>query len=419
MTEAQSLIIRAAQVDITPKRPLGLFGRSGRAAVFHAVKSRLEANCILINDAAGMVAVVALDSLYPSQILSEAILEHLALKGAPLSADALLLVASHTHNAPALDETKPLLGPFDPEYLSYVADRIAACIASIHIAPVTPASIAHAQAPCVASVFRRRRTFGLDLSRLRAVFRIVMAPNSRVEIDQAVRVFVVSNDAGEAIAALWSWPCHAVSEPDALAISADFPGVVRDHLRKVLGRDALPVLYFPGFSGDIRPASTSWLSIHKSGKWVGLGPRFARPSEQRAETLRSALHASIDTALSNLRDTGQGPWPSTRAMRQVEVTDLREDCPGMAPITCTDWTIGPVTIKAVSAEVASGYSVPGGGDDPLCILTGCAQQVFGYIPMDAHLREGGYEVTGFAAGFSVAGTFRDEIEAKIMRLIGT
>ncbi len=88
-------------------------------------------------------------------------------------------------------------------------------------------------------------------------------------------------------------------------------------------------------------------------------------------------------------------------------------------MACDDWKLGPIRIKAVSAEIASDYASFAGGADPLTFLTGCAGQVFGYIPTDQQIPEGGYEVDDFVPAFSITGTFQTEIEAKIIQLLGS
>ena len=123
--------LRVGYTDITPLDPISLFGREGRQEVFHDVRHCLEASCLLIENVEGLAALVTLDTLYPSARLARAILDALGQYDLCMEEDALMLVASHTHNAPALDDTKPKLGHFEPSYLDFVANKIAACLAAL------------------------------------------------------------------------------------------------------------------------------------------------------------------------------------------------------------------------------------------------------------------------------------------------
>ena len=107
-----------------------------------------------------------------------------------------------------------------------------------------------------------------------------------------------------------------------------------------------------------------------------------------------------------------------RQLRHLALDTIRTDAGSHAPLICDDWAVGPIRIMAVSAEVAAAYAARGGRADPLTFVTGCAGQVFGYVPTDSQIREGGYEVNGFATDFSVPGRFRDQIERAVFALIG-
>lgn len=421
------LQIVAGTEDITPDRMMPLFGREGRTLASRYVSSRLEANCLLFQGPCDdPAALVTIDSLYPSSALVVAITEACTARGFRIAPECLMIVASHTHNGPALDPSKPKLGKFDPAYLAFVARQISDCLLQLSLqsqdrghalAEIT--KFASSQAVADASVYRRKTIWGLDLARLRPLRRMVMAPNKSSPIEQSLKLLALTDDAGRPRAVLWSWPCHAVSEPEALAISADFPGALREHIREQLAAPNLPVLYLPGFSGDIRPTSQTVLPLHRAKKWIGIGPRFARANPVGAKVLQRALEAAFAEAKRQLKPGGKvAEARLRRARRSLDLSEIREEAGDLAPLTCDVWSFGPIRIRAVSAEVASDYAQIAGGDDPMAFSTGCAGQVFGYIPSDRQLPEGGYEVKGFATAFSVPGRFRSAIEDKVSWLIG-
>ncbi|MEY3532912.1 MAG: hypothetical protein RI979_936 [Pseudomonadota bacterium] len=123
-SETDSLRVNAARADITPSTLLPLFGRARRSGAARTIASRLEANVLLFDAPDGPAAIIAIDSLYASQQLEDEVRRQTAARGLSFSQGALLFVASHTHNAPSLDPTKPRLGPFDVGYLDFAAARI-------------------------------------------------------------------------------------------------------------------------------------------------------------------------------------------------------------------------------------------------------------------------------------------------------
>ena len=95
--------------SIDPDHPVPLAGRAGEARITKRVHDPLEANILAIFDAAACNAVlISIDAVFVGRELSDALLE--ACTGFGVNAQSVLIVASHTHSAPALENTKPLLG---------------------------------------------------------------------------------------------------------------------------------------------------------------------------------------------------------------------------------------------------------------------------------------------------------------------
>ena len=88
--------------SITPTYAVQLSGRGWRTAPFIRVASPLEANLILLPTARGYCCVVGLDTLFASASFKSSVLEALP-PTTRARIDDLVFVASHTHNAPALD----------------------------------------------------------------------------------------------------------------------------------------------------------------------------------------------------------------------------------------------------------------------------------------------------------------------------
>lgn len=101
---------------------------------------------------------------------------------------------------------------------------------------------------------RRRPILGIGL-RIPRLGTVVTAPEPAGTVDRTLRLIELVNEAGDVLAMGWGVACHPVCSPDRQAVSSDFPGVVRDRLREPGA--GLPVLFFQGCSGDVRPAAMS------------------------------------------------------------------------------------------------------------------------------------------------------------------
>jgi len=53
----------------------------------------------------------------------------------------------------------------------------------------------------------------------------------------------------------------------------------------------------------------------------------------------------------------------------------------------------------------------------IVIPVGCADHVFGYLPAESMLSEGGYEVEGFVRYFGLSGKFTKGVENRVVRNI--
>jgi len=103
------------------KFPLSLAGYAGTRTANH-IESPLEVNCVCLTEGEQKVLLISLDLLYVTHGLRASVLKRIQDLG--ISAGQLFMGASHTHNGPAIDETKPLLGEFDGESLKSVTESL-------------------------------------------------------------------------------------------------------------------------------------------------------------------------------------------------------------------------------------------------------------------------------------------------------
>src|SRR5207237_7654952 len=245
-----SAFLSAGSIDITPDRPPPLAGYPERRRPSSGVADPLELNALLLRAPGQTVAILTADLLFVTAELKARLLQAV---GARLGLDeaSLLVGASHTHTAPALDPGKPRLGPCDPDYAALVTERAAELLGRLAAIDPVPCHVDYRTGAADHAINRRRPGWHVSLRHLpyRGVRR---APNPAGPRDETLHLLTFSDPTDRPLAVLWSYACHPVGFPARTRVSADFPGVVRRALRDAHGAE-LPVLFLQGFAGDVRP----------------------------------------------------------------------------------------------------------------------------------------------------------------------
>ena len=400
----------AAIADITPSRPLPLAGYTGRSAPAPRVVRPLEANVLTLEDEGQNLCLVALDGLFASRELENLIREKLERR------TALVLVASHTHCAPSLDKRKPLLGVADDDHLRQVAEAVAKAVANARPRQ-NEVSMRYGVGKAEGSIDRRRRWITLSKGFPILGLRWVMAPNLNAPRHDVVQVLLIGDESSRPRAVIWSWPCHAVSAPDKGAVDPDFPGAVRQALRDHFSHPDLPVLYLPGFCGDLRPDvrgrrfSLGNMVRHAFLPITPFGPNtqlsFDALSESVGRELISAAESSRPISTDGLAVTST----------QLDLSSsLRPPQPVVMDVHRID--AGDAKFMLAGAEVCSPYYDKLNFDPsrPM-FLSGYVGPVFGYLPTERQRCQGGYEAAGFFPAFGLKGRFKSGIEAAFLAAV--
>lgn len=374
-----------ATVDITPTdlQAVRLAGYSDKLPSPHEVDQPLEANVLGLSGGSldQPVYVVSVDSLYGGSLGAELA----RLLGCPR--DHVLVLASHTHFAPASDPGLPRLGRTSSKYVRGAAARIAEAVGRAPWYERARVRVGTVEVPRL-FVNRRRPILGIGL-RLPRLGTVVTAPEPRGAVDRTLRLLELLDEGGEVLAVGWGVSCHPVCSPDRQSISSDFPGVVRHRLRGPGG--TLPVLFFQGCSGDVRPASMS-----------------RRPPRSPRGLLRYLL-AGLRTFTPQTR-VAFDAWCTELATAAVdaqrECGDAVEVHPRLRRVTgetAGQWQREPelglvgiaeeVALLTVNAELMSSHVADLPPDRPSSVMipATCADEVIGYWPTTAMLKEGGYE----------------------------
>lgn len=389
----------AASVDITPAVPLPLAGYGDRHGPFAQVADRLEANVLLLRQDDAFVVFVSCDLLFVGQLLRQR-LEALLPE---IPAEQLFISATHTHFAPATVTSMPVLGRASPEYIEQIAQKISAAVQSLLQLMLPAVSVELRQGQAHAGIHRR-----LPIVRWRPGWppraaRWEMRPNEDVAIDARLRILSITDTHDRLLALCWSYACHPVCYPNKTHLSADFPGVVRQAIRARFGD--VPVLFWQGFAGDIRPRAIVASDPPSFGPFTSA--QWHEWSNGLAENVLAAIEKPGQVVAGRI----------AAARRQIPLPELGLNS-GNRSISIHEVRLGDsLDLFGIAAEPVNAYAAKLEVARPqtTVVAVGCIDDVPCYLPTDEMVAQGGYEVTGFRRLFGVSGRFRRGIEARIVR----
>lgn len=397
-------------ISIAPTRAVPLAGKSGEARLTQDLYGTLEANVLaLFSKGVCSAVLVSIDVLFVGRELSDIILSVCSEFGVPSS--CVLILATHTHFAPALEAAKPILGLRSDEHFSAVSQRLMERLKTVLGTRPLNGSLRKGRVELNASVNRRRPWPLPQLTREGLRFdRVVLAPYEHGKTAPLITALVVS---GETTCVIWHYTCHPTAFPDP-CISADFPGVVREALRQRFG-PATTSIFLQGFGGDIRPPSMVRarrpMSIVRA---LLQGPRFNDMTliewKNWAKTVATGVLSAVEVATD-----AACAAPIQGRIASITLDHLLEQSDSSRIVEAQHLSILGEDILALSAEPLSGLAA-------LCpasaLLVGYSRDVFGYWPCEADIAVGGYEVNGFKGLFGVNGAWRPGVDGIFSRIAG-
>ena len=404
-----ALLITAGSVSVTPGSPMPLTFAEG---TFTASEGDLQANAVVLRQNNKLLVLCTLDFFSVSLPLREAVLAELNVPE-PLTPANFLFFSSHTHFAPNIDETKPRIGPVDADYTAFVASRTAALLQRLLTQRPVLGHLEYGEGSLNHSINRRRRV--LTFSKKQGFhYKVRFLPNPQGVKDETLRLFKAYDEAGNMLAVFWNYASHPVCFPLKHTLSPDYPGEIRAVLQKKL--PGTPVLYLPGFAGNLRP-DISDIKLSATGhlkqlfygrvfgkatekgyrKWIAemitdFLPAFYKPMK-RLNIHLAGVHGSLP--LSGLLTE-----PNSDKALQIQVIRIAER----------------TVVVALSAEVVVEYYFELRNRYPhlTIIPLGYTDFLFGYLPTEAMLPEGGYETDEWQKFFSIDGAFKSGTEEKVL-----
>lgn len=411
-----TLPIAAWTVDLTPGTPVPMGGHQGPDRLTLQSYGRLEANILVLGQGLDSVVIVSVDTLFIGASLTTAIMDACRRRFG-VGPERVLALASHSHSAPMLDESKPGLGRADADELARWAGLIEKSMQPV--AFQTAASIRVGRTTSDLSVNRRLRWRWPTLARLlgKTPDDIYICDNPAGPRDPRIRTAVWLSPDGQALAALWSFACHPTAFPLSDTASADYIGVVRGALRRSLG-EQIPVIFAPGCMGDVRPRSPApWLTLARLPGVLVYGPQASPYDLASWEAWAGELGNQVLAAHAAGEARPLEDRPEAAPMERLPLSALFD---GSAPVPEFHAKAvrlpGLGRLVALSCEPVSDVAALLGANDADMVL-GYEGDVFGYLPTEAQIEQGGYEARRFMTSFGLAGRFRSDLD-KIIADVG-
>jgi hypothetical protein len=412
------MFARAAHCDVTPRdRPVRLAGFASRQTPVSAVLDPIEISALLLEGGGRRCLIVGFDLMIVGAELVGLI--HARLANLGFRPNEVMMLASHTHCAPATDLACARLGTPDLQFVHDAAETVETLVRRMLGEPPREIILEVFRGQLDHAINRRRywpfptwdRTQGLQWA------SVTFSPYPAGPRDERATIIVVRSADDRAPLAVFShYTCHPTSVVPTDAISADYPGAIRSLLRGRFGE--IPCLFAPGFCGDITPR------LVPAKQRQSLGERVARlrrmviagymvPTVTSADAVawRESLVAGLGAIISD------GPSQTLRPERLrsgSSAIPLGAFFAGVAPdkkLTAQILRLGDeLEVFALSAEPTLEWqrilddAIPG-SSQALRLYTGYLGAVFGYLPTARQVTEGGYEVNGFQSLFGMSGRF--------------
>mgnify|MGYP001274680517 CR=1 FL=1 len=386
-------------VDITPDLSdnVELQGFFGAPRVAKSVASKLELQVALIEDGYRHRALfVGADVFGFGPEFVSAIRDAAAIWG--IEPEAVILNASHTHYAPGtITHTVPGLGRFERAFATQVCAAITNALPRLYL-DLAPTEISWGRAEGQIGFNRRKDVGG----------RVEMAPNVDGHYETETPILYLNREDGRRCLMV-NHGCHPTGLGPADAISADYPGALRETILKKDGADV--VMFLQGAAGNIKQGAqvgeqVGWISNHDDA--CTLGQRLADAVLEALPTLTAvdgSIRGTIQTVTLPLKGGPAGadaislPEHShvPRAILDAWSSVVEARYPGQPTgfqIEVTSLALGPVNFVALPgepmAETANRIRQLSTRHDVVFCL-GYTNGLAAYFPAEEMVEEGGYE----------------------------
>lgn len=423
-TGAESATLEAglAVRDVTPELPIWLAGYAARKQPATNIDSRLLVQALALKNPTGeRFVLVSLDNCEVNHAFTAPALEQIQSRHG-LGPGEVMIVSSHTHSAPVLEQTLEgmySMGPADKERV-----RGYSALLRSKLVEVVGAALADTQ-PALLAQGRGRATFAMN-RRVYRDDRVDFGENPDGPVDWDVPVLRISGTNGTARAVLFGYACHGTSiqGDDFYIVSGDYMAYARQHLEALY--PGVVAMYLTGMGADSNPSPRGSLldskrhGLELAGAVAGV---LSHPLEPVRGPFRLA-YTEVDLPLED--PPARGKLDQDAQSQDVYIRNRATACLALLaagkPMPGVRLPVGVVrlgrdlTFVAMGGEVVVDYATRFkrlfAADRPW--LVGYAFEVPCYIPSARIIKEGGYEAQSSLIYYGIYGPFRCRVEEVLL-----
>lgn len=413
------LYLSAGNIEITPAYPVALAGFAERHGAYSKIHDTLEINLAVLKQGDKYVLLYSIDTLFAPEEFVKIVLETFGTEYGLQEKD-IWMAASHTHFAPALDKEKPGLGKANDAYYREVQGKLIQLTRQVLTGNYKKVSVSYGTTKSALNVNRRKKLLR-PKGGLKLYWKTLMYPDYDGVKDDNIHLVTFKDEEGNTAMALWNYACHPVGFKHRSQVSAEFPGLIRSELRGHLGDTQLPVLFFLGFAGNLKPDVTPVTHTRTRDRFnyfFQFGPKYTRfPSTGQYLEWIGLLWKEVKTAhkASSPKETVTLATTQYKLPLSEIIGDDDKHTVCFRKLLLAD----SVQFIGVSAEVLAEYKdiVAEALQQNVSINVGCLAGTRIYLPADKNVGEGGYEVHWFQHRFGIKGDFKDNLNNKIKEAI--
>lgn len=430
MALSSSFLAGVAMVDLTP--PVGgrLSGFAARTAPCDGVYLPLRGVVTVLTERATGVRVVLVSAEWLGFYDRTEPLRALITAATGVSGDHIVLAATHTHCGPAVHRhvEGDCWEPTDENYLQAALGRLAAAAAAA-LAAQEPVALRFVTGRC-GFAYSRRKPDGRG--------GVEWAPTLEAPHDHTVPALVFTRADGSVKHVLFSYACHPTGGGAKLQAGGDYAGFAMRELEQRLGCTAG---FFLGCAGDQKPyrpdptqagfPSYSVEALRELGAEladavvaaVHAGRSVEVKGPLRCASRQLGLRAVVlpRTDYAAMSDSEQGYFRRWAAIN-LAYLDRGERPPVELPLELQTVEFGrSLALVTMAGEMSAEYGLrlvrELGGRFGAIWPVGYTNDLFGYVPSERQIPEGGYEVIGSQMFMGRPGPLESGTEAKIFATI--
>jgi neutral ceramidase len=414
--------VGVARVDITPTDTLWLAGYAARDHASEGTLHKLWAKAFAVKDKNGNRGVLITTDLlgFPKNISDNIVTR--CQERYQLTRSQIILNSSHTHTGPVVREGLYVIYPLSNEHIERIEtysrqlENDIVRVIGQAFDNMTSAELNAANGVVRFQVNRRNNN-----AKTLSAQSDLNGPN-----DFAVPVLQARRRDGNLLATVFGYACH----PTVLSSyqwSGDYPGFAQLALEdKFPGATAL---FFQGCGADQNPLPRRSLNLARQ-YGQELAAAVERVIHDECESLASDLrtgYTEVDLAftehptqqtLQKIAADSTVNYKQKWAQKMLNKLNNGESLPTSYPYPIQIWKLGDQSIFALGGEVVVDYAITLKrlfGQN--AFVMGYCNDVMGYIPSVRVLREGGYEGVTSQIVYDLPGTWKADIEAKIIYTI--